>query len=195
MWKKRECRLPRKEQSVTFVRWWITSHISCQSRSNGFVKHTAAAMQVHESSLMNTRKDQVIDEVTQNQESTEGRERPVKMEASDNILTSFIVMDRPTSHKNGLSSNDVTSPHRVKINEESVECLYDSGATCCAVKRELTTESDSTGKESWCTLIEGDVQYYPIAKILLENLACRYHRASRGSSYGKAYKTCHYRNN
>src|SRR6218665_2550923 len=45
----------------------------CQSKSNGFAKHTVAAIQVHERSFMNIRKEQVMDDVTQNQESFESR--------------------------------------------------------------------------------------------------------------------------
>ena len=73
------------------------------------------------------------------------------------------------NNDNLLSLNEEESGYKVLVNGRQVECLYDSGATCCVVKRTLIDKSALTGKEAMCTLIDGSTCYYPTANVDVES--------------------------
>lgn len=57
----------------------------------------------------------------------------------------------------------------VEVNKESVECLFDTGATCCAVERELVNKSAMIAKEAICTLTDTSVKYFLTTNVDIEN--------------------------
>src|SRR6218665_1028153 len=144
-----------------------TGHKSfeCPNRAKGFVKQMAAAIRVHESNL--TKKKTTQDEVTETQRQEIGEEGVVVKENEqgrdgENVVTGSAISDDVSNSKEDMKRQEV------KVNGEQDECLYDSGATCCVVQRRLVKESDLTGKESMCTLIDGTVRRYSTAKITLD---------------------------
>src|SRR5688572_14840276 len=90
-----------------------------------------------------------------------------KQEAQEEMVASALGTDADCDGQ--LNLNNSKSSHRVKINGESVECLYDSGATCCVIKRSLIDESALTGRRMICTLIDGSTRHFPTANILIES--------------------------
>src|SRR6218665_3291095 len=144
-----------------------TGHKSfqCPNRAKGFVKQTAAAIRVHESNP--TKKKTTQHEVMETQRQESAEERVVVKEneqdrEGENVVTGSAISDDVSSEKEDMKRQEV------KVNGEQVECLYDSGATCCVVQRRLVKESDLTGKKSTCTLIDGTVRRFPTAKIMLD---------------------------
>src|SRR6218665_1547376 len=155
-----------------------TGHKSfqCPNRAKGFVKQTAAAIRVHESNP--TKKKTTQHEVMETQRQESAEERVVVKEneqdrEGENVVTGSGIWDDVWSEKEDMKRQEVKvnedmKRQEVKVNGEQVECLYDSGATCCVVQRRLVKESDLTGKESTCTLIDGTVRRFPTAKIMLD---------------------------
>jgi len=94
------------------------------------------------------------------------RTTQVKKSETDNKATSAFVMDVDNNDLENL--NNVQTQHRVRLNGVESECLYDSGATCCVVKRNLIDESALTGKKTLCTLIDGSVKQFPTANVVIE---------------------------
>jgi hypothetical protein len=72
---------------------------------------------------------------------------PIRNEISINRVASAIV----AIDDNPLNLNEEEkSGYKVRVNGKEVECIYDSGTTCCVVKRTLIDKSDLTGKEAKC---------------------------------------------
>jgi len=63
----------------------------------------------------------------------------------------------------------VDNSRLLNLNTEPEECLFDSGATCCVVKRSLVDENTLTGKDAMCTRIDGSIRYFPTANIEIES--------------------------
>ena len=139
----------------------------CPNKSQGFSKHTAAAIQVFENSLLKAKNEQVGSAVTREQEVVDRQETQGGRDASDNMVASAMIVSRYRGDP--LDPNCVASAHHVRVNGQNVECLFDSGATCCVVERRLVDESDLTGKETWCTLIDGSTRHFPTAHIDVES--------------------------
>ena len=51
------------------------------------------------------------------------------------------------------------------VNGNEVQYLRDTGCTTAAVKKSLVEDHQFTGNETLCTLIDGTVMKYPLARI------------------------------
>ena len=138
----------------------------CTNKPKGVVKHTTAAIQVFENSLYKARLETTNLDIEQNPLSRDKQENLVKKDVTINQVTNNMVT---VNNDNLLSLNEEESGYKVLVNGRQVECLYDSGATCCVVKRTLIDKSALTGKEAMCTLIDGSTHYYPTANVDVES--------------------------
>src|SRR5688572_2757845 len=139
---------------------------NCPNKFKGNVKHTAAAIQVFENSRHKIMNSRGRCGVMCGSESDNWRIPQIRNSEASERVTSAFVMDMDC-HDLDRSSN-VNSQHWVKLNGIESECLYDSGATCCVVKRSLIDNSALTGKETLCTLIDGSTKLFPTANVIIE---------------------------
>ena len=139
---------------------------NCPNKFKGNVKHTAAAIQVFENSRHKIMNSRGRCGVMCGSESDNWRIPQIRNSEASEKVTSAFVMDMDC-HDLDRSSN-VNSQHWVKLNGQESECLYDSGATCCVVKRSLIDNSALTGKETLCTLIDGSTKLFPTANVIIE---------------------------
>jgi len=106
-----------------------TGHKSfqCPNRAKEFVKQTAAAIRVYENNPSKRRTTQGEVTEAQRQESVvkenwQGRNGAIE-------VTGSAISDGVSNLK------ELMKRQEVKVNGEQVECLYDSGATCCVVQK------------------------------------------------------------
>src|ERR1043165_1225127 len=135
------------------------------NKPKGVIKHTTAAIQVFENSLYKARMEAANLEAKQNLELREEQETLVKKDGLIDSMTNTMLTD---NNDGLLNLNREESGYKVVVNGRQVEVLYDSGATCCVVKRAFIDKADLTGKEAMCTLIDGSTRYYPTANIDIE---------------------------
>src|ERR1043165_8935867 len=139
---------------------------NCPNKFKGHVKHTAAAIQVFENRRYKEMNERGRCDVMCGSESDNWRIPQVQNSEADGKATSAFVTDVRCHDLD--KSNSVNTQHRVKLNGKEAECLYDSGATCCVVKRNLIDRSALTGKETLCTLIDGSTRLFPTANVTIE---------------------------
>ena len=139
----------------------------CPNKSKGIVRHTAAAIQVFENSQFKMMNEQNKYNETMRTDSDDRPETQIKKCEPDNKVTSALIMEADFNDQS--SFDNVASSHTVRVNNKQVPCIYDSGATCCVVSRNLINESDLTGKQTMCTLINGSTHYYPTADITIDS--------------------------
>jgi transposase InsO family protein len=137
---------------------------NCSKRAQGQgASHTAAAMMVFENTHYKARAGQVNGEAELSTNWRSSCRLSDKETVKNNTVASILVIDNEENKQTSL--HDITPTHQVQVNGKTVECLFDSGATCCIVKRTLVNESTLTGNKTKCMLIDGSIRSCPTAII------------------------------
>ena len=139
---------------------------SCPNRPKTFTRHTAAAMQVYENNRYKPTRESNDYGGKSSQEKFIQQEDPrVDVVRADEAKNTVTTVDNSRM----LNLNVEPSQCTVKVNGIEKECLFDSGASCCVVKRSLIDEATLTGKKAMCTMIDGSTRHFPTATVDIES--------------------------